>query len=709
MIARAADRASHAPWQPLLEAYGVLPSYRDVHGQRRLPNEAAALGVLRALGAPVWSADDVPAALQAWQRAWWQQAGEPVQVLWQGTRPPGYALRLRQAEAGTTIGCEIALEEGPVRRWSVRARLPLFGRRTVLAGQRYGLASLALPADLPLGYHRLRLAWGERHHEALLIVAPPQAYTTTERAWGLFAPLYALRRAEDWGIGDWTSWAALNRWTTGQGGRVVGTLPMLAAFLDRPFEPSPYAPASRLAWNEIFLDVTALPEFTASPAAQQLAGSPAFQQEVSALRAAAHVDYARVMALKRRVLVLLARHVAVQGPPPRQGLLEAFLRAHPHVEGYARYRAAMARYGTPWSRWPQPLREGTITPADVDASELHYHRYVQWACDQQLTQARTGAQQTGTRFYLDLPLGVHRESYDVWRERDAFLLGCSGGAPPDLIFTTGQDWGFPPPHPEGMRRQQYRYFRACVRHHLQHAGALRLDHVMSLYRLFVIPHGLPSQEGVYVRYPAKELAAILCVESQRHQALLVGENLGLVPPEVTALMHRHRFHGLYIGQFELAARPHALRAPAAEMVASLNTHDLHPFAASWHGRDLADRVAAGQLAAEALPAERARREQVKAAFVAFLRRQGLLTDPAPEAGTVLRAALQWLARSPAALLLVNLEDLWLEEQAQNMPGTWHEQPNWQRKCRFTLEEVRHNPAWSSLLTALTRDSAGELP
>jgi 4-alpha-glucanotransferase len=276
------------------------------------------------------------------------------------------------------------------------------------------------------------------------------------------------------------------------------------------------------------------------------------------------------------------------------------------------------------------------------------------------------------------------------------------GAPPDAFFTRGQAWGFPPLHPERAREQGHRHLIACLRHHLEQAGALRIDHIMGLHRLFWVPKGMEPRDGVYVRYPAEELYSILCLESHRHRSLIVGENLGTVPAYVNRALARHGILGMYVAQYATTAKvAMALRPVPSRSVASINTHDMPPFAAFWRGLDIGDRRALGLLTQRGAERERQRRQALKRSLVSFLRRQGWLRGSA-SAFSVLRACLAHLAASPARLLLVNLEDLWLETKPQNVPGTVDERPNWRRKARHSLEALCQMPQVADTLREIDR-------
>jgi 4-alpha-glucanotransferase len=347
--------------------------------------------------------------------------------------------------------------------------------------------------------------------------------------------------------------------------------------------------------------------------------------------------------------------------------------AKPHLKDYAAFRAVVDRRGDTWRSWPERLREGTLASADYDEDDRRYHLWVQWAAERQVRALAADAREHGPGLYLDLPLGVHGDSYDVWRWNDLFAQGAAAGAPPDALFTHGQDWGFPPLVPDRLRERGYDYLIASLSHHLEHAGILRIDHVMQLQRLFWVPAGMSAAEGVYVSYPMDELFAVLALESQRRQAVLVGENLGTVAPEITQGMDRHGVLGMYVLQYELKPDDPSVRVPPEPCAASLNTHDMPPFAAFWEGCDAALR--------ERLESELPASESGEAGCAAVLRR-----------------CLEHLAASPARLALVNLEDLWLETEPQNVPGTHRERPNWHRKARLTFEEFSTRPEIVALLT-----------
>lgn len=678
----------------LARLYAVQTSYYDVHRRRQQASPDALLRALKSLGAPIDDLADAPNAVRERRQSQWNRVVEPIVVAWDGG-PLTLELRLPADSARGTLRCELTLEGGDRRDWECKlGRLPV--REAVeVEGVQYVNKEIAVPGQLPAGYHRLTLQARASIAETTIVSAPKRAFQSAAgasgRRWGAFLPLYSLHSERSWGAGDFTDLEALVSWVGEMGGSVVATLPLLADFFEGASNHSPYSPVSRLFWNDFYIDVTRVPGFEACSHAQSLLESEDVHRELRSLRTARLVDYPRQMRLKRMLLEELAKdfYRNTDGSHPR---FHHFVRAHPGVQEYARFRAVCERHGFEWSNWPQALRDGTVTSADYDDEAMRYHLFAQWQAHEQLESLSRRARTAGPGLYLDLPLGVHRDGFDVWRHRNLFAVDASGGAPPDAVFTRGQNWSFPPLHPEHLREKGYRYVIAYLRHHLKLAGILRIDHVMSLHRLFWIPNGMEAAEGVYVRYPAEELYAILSVESHRHKAWIVGENLGTVPSYVDATMGRHGIGQMYVLQYALESeREWPARGVPRRSVASLNTHDMPSFCAFWKGHDIEVRTELGLLGGESAQQVRRERTIMKRALVRFLKQAGLLHGEETDVRTVLRACLAMLSTSLARVVFVNLEDLWLEAEPQNVPGTGADRPNWRRKARYSFEEFSRMP------------------
>jgi 4-alpha-glucanotransferase len=541
-----------------------------------------------------------------------------------------------------------------------RIKLPT-GRPAQLrlgSGKTLTITGSVLPHS-PFGYHKLEVAG----RESLVISAPTKSYSdrALERAWGIFAPTYAWRSGS---IG-FSNWKRVIDWLHPMAGTVIATLPLLASFMQWPVcEPSPYSPASRLFWNEFYVDVD-LP-----PGKSEL------------------VDYTNIARAKRAALEAEAVRFFSSGGSAQ---FERYQASNMHLDDYAAFRAACDKQRRSWQSWPQRMCNGDLRRGDYDERVKNYYAYVQWRAQEEMGELLRDCRRKQITFYLDLPLGVHPAGYDVWRERESFAPDVNAGAPPDPFFTKGQDWGFAPLHPQRIRQTHYRHVIEYLRFQMRHTGMLRIDHVMGLHRLYWIPKGWPASEGAYVQYRVEEFYAILSLESHRHKTMLVGENLGTVPPEVDAAMVRHGLRETYVLQYELG---HKVRRPPQRSVASLNTHDMSTFEAFLRGLDIDDRFDLGLI--KNLAREHRERKRLIAALEKLLgTKSGLL-----------EAALRWLGRSEAEVVLVNLEDLWRETLPQNIPGTSSERPNWRRKLRYSLDEIKTDPEIHRLLKLLA-DARGQ--
>ncbi len=666
----------------LARLHGIQTAYQDNARRRVVATPDVLMGALRALRVPIKGPGDIARLVDVRCRELWERVVEPVVVRWRGS-PGQVTLRIPAKRLDRPIHLAIHFEDGGLRRWSVEPATLTVVERQDLDGTTYVAVDAPLP-DVAIGYHDLHVGLGVAgeggRFDALLISAPPVAAdwdrVLGSAAWGLFAPLYAL-----WEDGPGGSGSAappglrlldrLAARVADHGGSVVGTLPILASFLDEPYEPSPYAPVSRLFWNELYLDP---PVPTGEPHSE---GGAVYADQLFDPRAA--------MDLKRPALEAGCRSFfATAGGDPDE--LASFRARNPHADDYARFRALVARWGS-WDGWHDRLRARDIRDGDYDEGEARYHLYVQWLAERQLATVRERAESRGVGLYLDLPLGVHSLGYDVWRERELFAAGASAGAPPDALSAEGQDWGFLPMHPETGRFERHRYFIACIRKHLRFARVLRVDHVMQLHRMYWVVDG-DARAGVYVRHPAEELYAILCLESHRARAVVVGEDLGTVPRTVRRGMRRHGLPGMYVGQFELTEiEPGGRLAPKpvpAKALASIDTHDTPTFMAWWLGGDVAIRRDLGHTAPDDAARELAGRAEMRRKLAAGLGIERGTGDDRDVAGQVHVELLRRLGQSDAGLVLATMEDFWLEEEPQNVPGTLRSE-NWRRQARRPIE------------------------
>ncbi|MGZ4213834.1 MAG: 4-alpha-glucanotransferase [Actinomycetota bacterium] len=605
----------------LARLWGVQTSYHDAGGVRQHASPETVRAILGALDVPAVSARDVAGAIRDRRAALWGRLLEPVTASWEGT-PAVVTVRVRRAT--DVLRVTMLAEDGEERSWEVdvRALDPIDETDDHVA------VSIQVPGPVRVGYSIVRV--GE--DETMLVRAPRRVAGWSRRSWGVFIPLYALRTSRDWGAGDLEDVAALLRWVAARGGDVVATLPLFARF---PGVPSPYEPISRLFWDEMWIASDERPEGLA----------PSNER----------ADHDRVRALKRR---------AIEARAPEPGPVDD------QLDAYARFRAACERHGATWPRWPARAM------VDVDPSAWRFHVAAQRLAREQLNAL--ASEKAAVLF--DLPLGVHAMGFDAWRYRSSFAHGTHGGAPPDGFFTKGQDWEFPPLHPERIRDDRYRYPIACLREVMSRARVLRIDHVMGFHRMWWIPAGAAPTEGAYVRYRPEEQYAILALESHRSGCAVVGEDLGTVPAEVRRTMGRRGVMRTYALQDSIGAR--GLDRIPTNAVASLNTHDMPTFAAFWRGLDVDRRRDLGLLDDVEAGDERAARARTRTTLARAL---GVDADAGER--ELLQGALRALGRSRARVVVAAMEDLWGETEQQNTPGTGRGFGNWERRARYSLEEV----------------------
>jgi len=402
-----------------------------------------------------------------------------------------------------------------------------------------------------------------------------------------------------------------------------------------------------------------------------------------------HFDYRHQYGYVRGVLEQI---VAARAGWP-VALAEAFAEyeaARPDVTDYARFRAFAEARGTGWRAWPDPQRGGQLDVHDVDPEVVTVHVFGQYALERDLAALGDHLRRGSQRLYLDLPVGAHTEGYDTWREPDLFAWGADAGAPPDDFFALGQNWGFPPLRPHRRGNGHLHHVRAVVRHHMQVAGIMRLDHAMSLERLFWVPDGVPARDGVYVRYPRAALLAVLTIESSRSGCVIVGEDLGTVTDSVRDAMTRHGLLGMYVAEFSQPSWDGApLEEPRRHQMAFVDTHDTPTLVGWLHGLDIDRRHLQGMLDDDGAERARAdRRAQVRNLVATLVQRGDVVRGTVEEdERAVLQGLLRFLGTSDSPAVLVAVDDLVGETNPQNEPGTGLDRPNWVQRVRTSAAEL----------------------
>jgi 4-alpha-glucanotransferase len=371
------------------------------------------------------------------------------------------------------------------------------------------------------------------------------------------------------------------------------------------------------------------------------------------------------------------------------------LADHPSAAAYAAFRAATDQTGVGWHAWGAGAARLPVG-VETDGDQARFHHYVPWTMHRQLTGVAADLSTRDQRLYLDLPVGTHGDGFDTWSAPELFAWGCGVGAPPDDFFGEGQNWGFPPVNPFAGREQGHQQLAACLRHHMSVAGVLRLDHVMGFERLYWVPNGAHARDGVYVRYPRDELFAVLAVESSRSGCRVVGEDLGTVPDEVREALGRHGLLGMYVSQFRLPGPGESIPAPTDHQVAGIDTHDTPTLRGWLEGLDIGIRHGMGLLDDAQTAAAHDQRRHDIAQLRAALVDAGHLRD----GDDVLVGLLRSLGASPAASVLVEVDDLLDETEPQNVPGTTLDRPNWVHKLRLSIPQLEDDPAVRAALDAL---------
>ncbi|MBS0453822.1 MAG: malto-oligosyltrehalose synthase [Proteobacteria bacterium] len=689
----------------LCEAHGIEPEYDDIWGRRHAISSEAMQALLRDVGA-----FDPPAPAQALP---------PYVVVEEGAA--GLCVPLAAGTCAQRLHWRVVDEAG-----------------TAHVGQAQsceGGTHLRVPLPLPWGYHRLTV--DGLAGSTLLICAPqrchePSALADGARLWGIAVQLYGLRSQRNWGMGDLGDLRQLVAQAAGEGAAFVGLNPLHALFPHNPAHASPYSPSSRSWLNVMYIDVEAVPGFEGCVAARRLVQSPAFQQRLAALREAPLVDHAGVWAAKREVLALLfadihdrglhdatmrdfARFCAEGGEALQAQALFDALQAHLHAQDPAAWG---------WPAWPADWRDrhGARVRAfeRSHARQVAFFQYLQWLAARQLAQVAQACSAAGMPIglYLDLAVSVDRGGADSWRHAACFAAGASVGAPPDLLNRQGQDWGLLPLRPDRLATGGFAPFIEALRANMRGAGALRIDHVMMLMRLFWIPAGAKATDGAYLRYPHEALFAILALESRRHRCMVVGEDLGTVPDEMRAAMRRHgvlSYRLLYFERDAQGAYTPPQDYPRQAMVA-LSTHDLPTLAGWWSAADIRAQDALGQLPVgqtldERLAQRAQERERLAEALGMPLEAPERMGEP-PPAG-LYAAVHAYLARAPSSLMTVQLEDLLGQAEQANMPGTVSEHPNWRRKYSAGLQALWQSQPLRQVLAAVAdarpQRSAASIP
>jgi 4-alpha-glucanotransferase len=681
---------------------GILRSYVDARGETQIATPQSRQALLAAMGISSMDEQSARRALGELRAREAAQLLPPVHVHYQASGP--VEIGIRGAVVAQAIHWRIELENGDVRQGRMQEALTADG-------------VLRIEEQLPDGYHTLTV--GPAGTRCSLIVTPghcwlPGGVNAGRRFWGVAVQLYLLRSNTNWGIGDYGDLQRLVRLLASRGADAVGLNPLHALFADDPETASPYSPASRLLLNILNIDVAQLVDSIDCAKVRDLMNSDQFRQALTRCREAAWLDYSGTVGLKMPVLEAL--YGCCDQASPEWQSFEAFrAAADTAFERGCLFLALRKRFAeesadiADWHRWPEAFRRAdspaTQRFAQESADAVTFQAWLQFVADSQLRECSEAAGGMAIGLYRDLAVGANRAGAETWANPTAVVDGAQVGAPPDIYNPQGQDWGLPPFNPRALRAEGYRSFIELVRANMRHAGGLRIDHVMALQQLYWVPTGRSAADGAYVRYPLEDLVGILALESQRHQCLVVGEDLGTVPEGFRERMERANILSYRVLFFEKDSDGFIAPEEYPRLaLAVASSHDLPTLRGWWQASDLKLKEDLDLFPTEAHAAEAmAERKKDRDALEVLLRHSRLIDTSALDADRFADAAHTLLGRARSMLTLLQLDDLTGEVEPVNVPTTLHEYPNWRRRISVSVEQLAGDRRFVSSTAAVAAE------
>lgn len=719
----------------LIAFCGIETEFNDAWGKPTRVSETQQLELLKAQGFDIEDDDTVRLQLLARQLDFWQQPLQQVSVQRLG-EPLQVSLQVALEQANTVIALQLTCEDGQHYTCDLT---PVDGELTqviVLDEVEYHQYLHELPWQLPAGYHQLAIAGSAQQQR--LIITPGHCFQpeqfTRHKQWGIALQLYALRSERNWGIGDFTDLSHTLSYLASVGADFIGLNPIHALYPAMPESASPYSPSSRRWLNISYIDVEAMPGFANCSRTKALVEAPGFVSQISEQRSKDYVDYSGVMQLKLPAMKSLYQWFSEQKSTTAKDINKAFkqfkLQGGDSLQQLALYDALHAHlyqqnsdyWG--WPNWPEQYRDpesdAVMQFSKQHSAELDFYCYLQFIAQQQLAQAQQVAKNVGMLLglYRDLAVGVSEASTEIWSNPQLYCRQACVGAPPDPLGPAGQNWGLPPMYPYQLYKQAYQPIIDLLRANMQYAGALRIDHVMALLRLWWVPKSAATAAGgAYVYYPIMDLLGILALESQRNQAVVIGEDLGTVPDGIRELLSDYGVYSYRVFFFETAADGGYISPQhyPQQAMATLTTHDLPTLIGFWHCDDLRLGKELGLYQDEAqlkqLYAERhANKQRILDSLHGHrIGGDSVLPHDYPRSSEhlgmdkTLNYALQrHLAATPSQLLCLQLEDALEMTQPVNVPGTSSEYPNWRRKLSQSLEQWSQREDIRQLFSDISR-------
>ncbi|MDR2337209.1 MAG: 4-alpha-glucanotransferase [Deltaproteobacteria bacterium] len=717
----------------LARIFGITHSYTDLWGIKRQCQPEQIKNILNAMGLQVQNLTDAKEIIRNLKKEKYQRILAPVRVISETEENIEINCYLSEDKLNATIFWQLTYENGEIEIGEIQPTdLTAKGFR-IFSAKRYFKFKLVLNKKLPLGYHKFNLKFSNSESpQHLIIVTPNTCYLPTEKKKynGLSVQLYSLRSATNWGIGEFLDLKPLINALALQDGDFIGLSPIHAISINNLDYICPYSPHSRKQLNVFNINLDEVAEYQKATEIQALIQTPEISEQINRLRNSELIDYPQVKILKLKIFKelynnFLTQHFMYNTEPAQE--FESFITSGGlTLERYALYEALTEHFITlnpelrGWCSWSSeyqaPETETVVNFAKTHRREIDFYKYLQWQAQRQLTNVQTYSKEKGLSlgFYIDQALSADRNGSDIWAEHKMYALGASIGCPPDAYAPQGQNWGFPPVTPSAMFQNQYQTFIETLRVNMQYAGAIRIDHALSLYRLFWIPNGQGADSGLYLKYQFEDLLRILCLESMRNKCIVVCEDLGTVPDGFRKKMEEKKmlsykvlfFMKKWDGGFE-----ENNAYPFLSLVTG-TTHDMMTLWGYWLEVDLDERLRLGWLNEESFKTEKENRKQEKLALIKLLQDNKFLEkDFNLEAGEVdeyvsfnleetksvidaiqlpveiFDAIQHFLLATPALLNVLPLEDLTGQTAQVNIPGIVDEYPCWRNKIPLNVEDI----------------------
>lgn len=720
---------------------GIVPEYWDSFGTQHIASIETKKAILKAMGMDLDSAEGIEHEIRELRKRPWNRVVEPVIAISVNQQPfelPLYLPLNEGEEQKLTISWSVEDEERNRQDFSLSGDAISITDQQWIDGTRYVKIPLKDKGQREIGYyfvtitceHPERIFPEEKHSlqkKSRVIIAPDQCYIPPPleegKTWGIYANLYSVRSARNWGIGDFTDLKELIRLTGRLKGGFVGINPLHAIPNKKPYGISPYSPISRLYKNFIYLDMDSISDVADSKEAQKILDSEVFKKELQEEKHEAMIDYKKIAFLKKSILTYAFEHFYdrhyLKNTERGRAFKEYVIYEDAPLEAYALFQALWEHMNTRlkvyiWQDWPaeyhNPQSSAVQKFRDDNERDILFYKYIQWLVD---VQHRESAELAAE---LDLPVGIYHDlaigsiggGSNGWSYQNLVAGAINVGAPPDEFNINGQNWNFPPVVPERLRETGYEFFTDIIRKNIKYNGALRIDHALGMFRLFWIPSGMPAVEGAYVTYPVEDLLRIIALESVRYKTMIIAEDLGTVGENVHATLHRFRMLSYRLLYFERNYPDPSFTLPEHYpdiALCAVTTHDLPTLYGYWAERDLEVKKQLNLFRDDEQWQRYVRdRERDRGLLLNALKSRGIVSDDFPANPEMISAMTDelclaiyhYLAHTPCKLVAVSLDDIIGTVDQQNMPGTTDEYPNWMQKTPLSLEQILSDKRFEAL-------------